>query len=116
MTTDAAATQPVFGGLCHQLMGIAGHVGKRPYFGTLVSIRFQRYMPALRATARANPTGPANPLISGATGSMSERTLARLERFSGLDLQRAVAANAAVVLDGPYAIRGPSGRITGLAR
>ena len=91
-------------------------VGKGPYFGTLVSIRLQRRMPALRAMSRANPTDSANPLISGATGSMSERTFAHLERFSGLDLQRSVAANAAGVLDGPYATRGPFGRITGLAR
>ncbi len=73
-------------------------------------------MPALRAMPRANPTDPANPLISGATASMSERTYAHLERFSGLDLQRAVAAKAAAVLDGRYATRGPSGRITGLAK
>ena len=89
---------------------------KRTDFGTLVSIRFQRRMPALRAMPRANPTGLGNPLISGATGSMSERTFAHLERFSGLDLQRAVAASAAGVLDGPDATHGPSGRITGLAR
>jgi len=73
-------------------------------------------MPALRAMPRANPTDPANSLISGETGSMSERTFAHLERFSGLDLQGAVAANAADALAGPYATRGPSGRITGLAR
>jgi len=36
---------------------------------------------------------------------MSERTFAHLERFSRLDLQRVVAANAAAVLDGPYATR-----------
>ncbi len=30
MRIDAAATQPVFGGLCHQLIGIAGRVIKRP--------------------------------------------------------------------------------------
>ena len=68
------------------------------------------------ARRRPNPTDPANPLIFGATGSMSERTLAHPERFSGLDLQGAVAANAADALAGPYATRGPSGRITGLAR
>jgi len=54
-------------------------------------------------------------LIFGATG-MSELTFAHLERLSGLDLQRPVAANAAAVLDGPYATRDPSGRITGPAR
>ena len=30
MRIDAAATQPVFGRLCHQLIGIAGHVRKGP--------------------------------------------------------------------------------------
>jgi len=89
---------------------------KPPYFGTLVPIRPQRRMPALRAMPRANPTDPANPLIPDTTGSMSERTFAHLERFSGLDLQRAVAASAAGVVDGSYATHGPSGRITGLAR
>jgi len=62
-------------------------------------------MPALRAIPRANPTGLGNPLISGATGSMPERTFAHLERFSGLDLQRAVAANVVGVLNDPYATR-----------
>jgi hypothetical protein len=116
MRIDAAATQSVFSRLCHQLIGIAGRVRKPPYFGTLVSIRLQRCIPVLRAMPRANPTDPANPLISGATGSMSERTFRHLERFSGLNLHGSVAANAAAVLDGPYATRGPSGRITGLAR
>ena len=106
-------------GKSHQVvrwLRFLGCVIKPPYFGTLISIRFQRRMPALRAMPSANPTDPANPLVSGATGSMPERTFAHLERFSGLDLQRAVAANAACALDGPYATRGPSGRITGLAR
>ena len=30
MRIDAAGTQPVFGGLCHQVIGIAGRVKKRP--------------------------------------------------------------------------------------
>ncbi len=30
MRMDAAATQPVFGGLCHQVIGIAGHVRNGP--------------------------------------------------------------------------------------
>ena len=41
----------------------------------LGSIHLQRRMPALRAMPRANPTDPANPLISGATSSMSERDI-----------------------------------------
>ena len=64
-------------------------INKGPYFGTLVSIRFQRRMPALRGMPRANPTDPSNRLISGATGSMSEQTFAPLERFSGLHPQTA---------------------------
>ena len=89
---------------------------KNDRLGALIAIHVQRRMPALRAMPGANRTGPANPLISGATGSMSGRTFAHLKRFSGLDLQRSVAANAAAVLAGPYATGGPSGRITGLAR
>ena len=83
----------------------AGRVRKPPYFGTLVSIRLQRRTPALRAMPRANPTDTAKPLIFGATGSMSERTFAHLERFSGVYLQRPVAVNAATVPNGPYATR-----------
>ncbi len=50
----------------------------------------------IRRRAGRNPAvDVANPLISGATGSMPDRTFAHLERFSGLYLQRAVAANAA---------------------
>ena len=60
-----------------------GRRKKPPYFGTLVSIRFQRCMPALRAMPRANLTDPANPLISGATGSMSKRTFANLSDSRG---------------------------------
>ena len=53
------------------------------------SLDLQRRMTVLRAMSRANPADPANPLISGATSGMSERTFARLERFSGLGLQMA---------------------------
>ena len=31
MRSDAAATQPLFGGLCHQLIGIAGPAIKPPF-------------------------------------------------------------------------------------
>ena len=34
MRIDAVATQPVFGGVCHQLVGIAGRVKYRPKNGT----------------------------------------------------------------------------------
>ena len=102
------ATLPVFprkDGKSEEPIRISGCPIKGPYFGTLVSIRFQRRMPAFRAMPRANLTDPPNPLISGATGSMPERTFAHLEQSSGLDLQESVAANAATVLDGPYATR-----------
>ena len=42
-----------------------------------------------------------NPLISGATSGMSERTFARLERFSELGLRGSVAVSAADCLMAP---------------
>ena len=101
---------------CHSLHAGFWDGVRTAVLGALVAIHVQRRVPPSRAMPRANPTKAANPLISGATGIMAERTFAHLERFSRLDLQRAVAANAAGVLDGPYATRQPSGRITGLAR
>ena len=59
-------------------------------------------MPALRVMPRANRGDPANPLISGATGSISERRFARLRRFLGLGLQGTIAVSAADVLDPPH--------------
>jgi hypothetical protein len=40
MRIDAVATQPVFGVLYHQLIGIVEHVRKRPFFGTSVTGHF----------------------------------------------------------------------------
>ena len=85
------------------LIPIPRRVRKRPFFGTLVAIHFQYRIPDLRTIPGTDPTDPANPLISGATFSMSEQTFAHLEAFSGLAFQRTDAVDVANVFGGLYA-------------
>ena len=73
-------------------------------------------MRASRVMPRANPTDPANQLISGATSSMAKGVFDRLERSSGLGLQGLVAANTTDMLHGLYATSWPSPPITGATR
>ena len=47
MRIDAAATQPVFGRLCHQLIGIAGRVRKRPILERAGRLRHKLLTPSL---------------------------------------------------------------------
>ena len=56
-------------------------------------VDLQRRMIATRAIPGADSADAANPLISGATSGMSERTFARLERSSGVRPHRVTSTN-----------------------